>query len=119
MRRGKKLGAFNYRVQIHDDQGMAHLTYLGVASQEDREDSCLTAFMRIVESDPTRIWEQPEIVNRLSGSFTERQVKYTAKYAYRKQMVDLEPSKGGKPTLIRLRTPISPEQPPIKEDWVD
>jgi hypothetical protein len=117
MRRGKKIGSFNYKVRVVDSEGMAYLEYIGAASKEVQEDSVAAAALRILKTDPQRVWTQPEIVGRLQNSFSERQVKYAVKYLHGENLINVEPSKGGRPTLLRIRTPMNLEQSSLEKDY--
>jgi hypothetical protein len=114
MRRGKKLGSFNYRVRIIDSEGMTHLEYIGAATSDIPEESCAARVLEILESNPNKAFPQPEIAAQLAGLFSIDQVKYAAKHLWGQKLIDLQPSKGRQPTLLKLRTPLS-----VDQSWIE
>jgi hypothetical protein len=119
MRRGQKGGSFNYGVRIVDSEKWAALEYIGAATSTTSlapdEDSVAGEILATLQTAPTRVWRQTDLISAMHGRYTERQVKYGLKELDRRHLITLQPSKGRQPTLVQLRSELVSEQQELPE----
>lgn len=111
MRDGKELRPFNYTCRISDRDGLADLEYIG-ASDGDPATGCALAIQELIATKvPGSVWAQPDIARELKPNWTPDQVRYGVDALERAKVVTVDRSKGGKPTLLALRSGLAEQLP--------
>lgn len=106
---------FNYRVRIHNQEGMAALEYIGIAT--DSEEGGAAAILDLLRTDRRRDWTRPEIKELLGENWTSNQVEYAVSRLRQEGKILVEAAgRGRKAATIRLVEFREPELSGIKPE---
>lgn len=114
-RSGRELAPFTFVPRIVESEGMAYLQYEGDSEDKTATTGCTKAIVELLETDPQRPWTKPEVVAILTDRsrperYAARSITRAIYTLERSRILLVTPSKGGKPTLVQLRSTAGDQQ---------